>query len=177
MTIDQFIAAVDNLKNSFTKTKKGDMMQKAIASIEPEYKDRIFTRGQNTSGTQSQYGNYITKEPNDYRLQGGLSWPFVRQAAGKQTSFVDLNYSGALKDSINAVKDKESGVMATKDSKNYTKAIFQEDLQSGKNKLKKTGTNPDSADIFGVTEKEQQIAQDFLEDYVDKLIEQTFPLR
>lgn len=177
MTIEQFIAAVDNLKNSFTKTKKGDIMQKAIAALLPEYKDRIFTRGENTSGTGTKYCLYVTRTPNDYGLREGLAWPLVRQAARKQIEFVDLNYSGALKDSINAVKDKESGVMATKDSKNYTKAIFQEDLQSGRNGLKKCDTNPDSADIFGVTEKEEQIAQDFLEDYVDKLIEQTFPLR
>jgi len=92
MTVDQFINAVENLKNSFTKTKKGEIMQKAVAAVEPEYKDRIFVKGQNTSGTQSQYGNYVTREPNDYGLQSGLRCTFARQTAGKQINFVDLNY-------------------------------------------------------------------------------------
>lgn len=153
LTVEEMIQGLKEFKN-IMRTQMNDLMFQTVKDIEPEYKERIFVFGENTKGTRSSYGNYRDKKT-------GELWPVLRERKGRQTDYVDLFYTGQLEKSVRAAKGtKGSAAMAIPSEKNYKKARFQEQLQSGENGLKSSKyTNPDSIDIFGISDSEVESAE------------------
>lgn len=153
LTAEELIKGLKEFKNVM-RTQTNELMFKTVKDLEIEYKERIFVFGENTKGTTSSYGNYIDKKT-------GELWPVLRERKGRQTKYVDLYYTGELEKSIKPSKGtKGTASMTIRSDKNYKKARFQEELQSGENGLKSSKyTNPDSIDIFGLSDAEIESAE------------------
>lgn len=166
LTVEEMIQGLKDFASKMQK-ESNELMFQTVKDLELEYKERIFVFGENTKGTQTSYGNYIDKKTGEY-------WPTLRERKGLQTDYVDLYYTGELERNVKPVKASKGGaVMAIPSDKNYKKARFQEKLQSGENGLKLRYTNPDSIDIFGISNKEIQSAEKRMLNNLDTFLKNT----
>lgn len=167
LTVEEMIQGLKDFAFKM-QNESNELMFETVKELEVEYKERIFVFGENTKGTKSSYGNYRDEKT-------GELWPVLRERKGRQTEYVDLFYTGELESSIKPVKGtKVTASMAIPSDKNYKKARFQERLQSGDNGLKSSKyTNPDSKDIFGISNKEIQSAEKKMLDKLDTFLKNT----
>lgn len=134
-----------------------DAMTSGADVLDLAYKNRIFKKGMNATGTKiGKYGRYYSREYDGY-------WPDVRSRFGLQTSFVDLKFTGDLQKSIKSEKiEADNEVVYGFDSEEeYEKAIFQEGLQGRKVGL-------DEMDIFSVTQVEESKTIKAIEKQIEK---------
>lgn len=126
MTPDEFVLFCNELseavedKDSYIITPLWDLVD--------IFQSRIFDKGKNTEGTQiGVYWNYYSPKYND-------SWPNVRQAYGRQIDYVDLQFEGKLRDSIQLTRtpDRSDYSIWFDDEEEAKKADFQEHLQGWK---------------------------------------------
>jgi hypothetical protein len=105
--------------------------------------NRIFKKGLNATGSKiGKYGRYYSREYKSL-------WVPLRNRFGLQTRYVDLYFTGDLKESLvvdrKNYEEVEFGFNSTEE---HDKAMFQEMLQG-----KKAGGGP--MDIFSVTAEEE----------------------
>jgi len=123
--------------------------------LEGEMKQRIFNRG--LASNNSAIGDYKSK-----------FWKKKRDERGNQIGFVDLEFTGDLRNSIQVVQEgKESVVLAIISDFEFDKAKGQELIQGKKKGLPKL-------DIFIPTEDEETETElyisDLLFEHLDNII-------
>lgn len=118
MTKEDFKAFLREL-NFVVTQNKGNYLLLGAKDLEGRMKQRIFNKGLN-SQNQS-IGKYKSK-----------SWIKTRSNRGRSVQKVDLEFSGDLRNSIQAVKDGNDVVLAVINDLNYNKAIGQELIQGKK---------------------------------------------
>lgn len=107
MTIQQAIGKIEKL-NSSLGLIGGSILLKATKRMEREYKERVFIKGLSSNG--SKIGSY------------SKGWAEVRESKGLQTSFIDLKFTGSLRESIKTTAiDPRTVVMYVDDEINYEK--------------------------------------------------------
>ena len=125
--------------------RQGAFVLLTAKRLEGLMKRRIFNEGKDTSG--GQIGKY--KSPG---------WIKKRSKSGRQTSKVDLQYTGALFNSMKSVKDgKNEAAIAIVNDADYMKAKGNEERR------KKA--------IFEPTKDEIKQIEEYFEDIVDDAIE------
>lgn len=139
--------------------EKNDFLLLAGKDLEGRMKQRIFNKGKN-SGEQP-IGKYIDKWWMKVRKQGSAKFP----QKGRQINFVDLEYTGDLRNSIQVVKDNEGVALAIIDDHNFDKAMGQQLIQG-----KKAGGG--EMLIFEPSKKEITRVQNYVNDLIDERIEQ-----
>lgn len=106
MTIEQTKSKVGKMQDSLSSIGS-TILLKALQRVEREYKERVFIKGLNSSG--SKIGNYS---------QG---WAEVRKSKGLQIDFIDLKFTGSLRKSIKTTAEDNSAYMYIDDDLNYEK--------------------------------------------------------
>tara|TARA_R110000868_G_scaffold132409_2_gene343456 strand:+ start:6705 stop:7184 length:480 start_codon:yes stop_codon:yes gene_type:complete len=155
MTADGLISLLNTLKIEVA-SESSVIIGKEAKLLEEDMKKRIFEKGLNSF--DSSIGVYMSSK-----------WVDKRAARGLQTGFVDLKFSGELRQSF-TTKNKSTKNEATlffSDSKNAEKANDQEILQG-----LKAGT--DRMDIFDPSKKEIDKLTQSVENSLDKLVEDIF---
>lgn len=111
MTSTEFQLKLANAVNQLNKVA-GDVLFLGGKDLEGTMKFRIFNQGRSTTG---QIGQYKSK-----------SWIKKRGERGRQTSYVDLEYTSSLRDSIQVVRSGNDVFMAVINDKDFAKAKGQE---------------------------------------------------
>lgn len=118
MTPEQAKKLFGQMQN-FAKTQSGPIVYNNLLTLEESFKKRIFKDGLNAFN--SNIGDYLSKD-----------WMMKRLEKGLQIDYVDLNYSGELKNSIDSFPKKNGAILEIKNGKNVQKANYQELLQGSK---------------------------------------------
>lgn len=132
---------------------KGDLLLLGGKYLEGEMKQRIFNRGQNSD--DASIGAYKSKW-----------WKKKRTERGNQTGFVDLEFSGDLRNSIQVVQENNSEVvLAIISDLEFNKAKGQELIQG-----KKTGGK--KMEIFIPSKREENETQEYINDLINEKIDE-----
>jgi hypothetical protein len=127
--------------------KKVDILLLGGKNLEGLMKSRIFNDGLATN--ERKIGKYKSAK-----------WIQIRNDEGRQTSTVDLEFTGELRDSIQVVRTKTDVFIAIIDDKNFQKAKGQEERRNKK--------------IFFPSKDERQQTEDYISDLfnaeIDKII-------
>lgn len=150
MTPEEAINFLGEISN-FVDDETQPIMLEGSEDMEEKMKYRIFKLGENAFNSQI----------GDYRSS---FWIKERIERGRQVEYVDLNFTGDLRQSITSIKDKDGATIQITDSKNLEKANKQERLQGDK------AGSPGAMDIFSSTKKEvKEVADDTEKKYLDGL--------
>ena len=146
MTPEDFYELLNSFSLEYIKEKK-NIQTNPLHDLLEIYNKRIFKFGKNTHG--SDIGNY------------GVKWHKVRSEEGLQVEFVDLKFSGELRDSIKIIKNKDESIIEIGE---ILKANYQEQLQG-----KKAGS--DRMDIFTVSKDEEEETIRLTEEIIDSIFD------
>jgi hypothetical protein len=130
--------------------KRKDYLLLAGKFAEGILKDRVFGQGKSTEG---KIGKYKDRK-----------WAVKRFNAGRQISYVDLNFTGELMNSIQVGEDKNDVVLYINNDKKYLIARGQEEQQArkvGKSKM----------DIFSLSKEEEEAVIEYITELIDEQIE------
>lgn len=120
ITRENWGTKINDLANQIANYK-GTLLLLGGKYLEGEMKQRIFNRGLNSS--ESPIGAYKSK-----------FWKKKRDERGNQIGYVDLEFSGDLRNSIQVVQENKSEVvLAIISDLEYNKAKGQELIQGKKN--------------------------------------------
>lgn len=150
MTPEQFKSKLNAISNELSRST-GDLLLLGGKDLEGRMKRRIFNDGKNTAETK--IGKYKSKY-----------WTKKRGEKGNQTSYVDLEFTGELRNSMQVVKDKNSVYFVIINEENYLKSQGQELIQG-----KKKGQN--KMEIFTPSKKERTGVQNYIADLIDEKID------
>lgn len=150
MNFDEFARRFGRITSEL-QAAKGDWLIETAKRLEGSIKVRIFNEGQNTA--EGPIGKYKSKY-----------WIKKREDRGAQTSYVDLEYTSNLRNSIKPMMDGDDAVLAIVDDLDYKKAMGQEEIQ-GK---KKGGSK---MEIFTPSDSEIADAQENLDELVERELE------
>lgn len=155
MTPEQAISMIRELKQYVANSTASFLFNK-LHDTEDVFKKRIFDQGQNAFN--SGIGDYWSK-----------IWMETRLARGRQVDYVDLQFTGDLRNSINTFPTKTGAKLEIKGGKELSKANYQEGLQG-----EKSGGGGDM-DIFSLSEKEAKELEEIVEkeysQYLDKILD------
>lgn len=152
ITRENFPLKVDLLTRQIINYK-GTLLLLGGKYLEGEMKQRIFNRGLNSS--ESPIGEYKSKW-----------WKKKRDERGNQIGFVDLEFTGDLRNSIQVVQENNSEVvLAIITDLEYNKAKGQELIQG-----KKSGGK--SMDIFVPSEREEIETEIYISDLLNEKIDE-----
>lgn len=113
MTIDELKRKIGTIANDVAR-RQADFLVLGAKLLEGEMKTRIFNNGGASNGTK--IGKYKSK-----------SWIKARSKVGNQTGFVDLEFTGDLRNSIQVVQSGDDVFLAVNNDRDYAKARFQEE--------------------------------------------------
>ena len=150
MTPEQFKAKLNLISTELSRST-GDLLLLGAKDLEGRMKRRIFNDGKNTAETK--IGKYTSKY-----------WTKKRSERGNQTGFVDLEFTGDLRNSMQVVKDKNSIYFVIINDKDFEKSQGQELIQG-----KKKGQN--KMEIFTPSKKERTGVQNYIADLIDEKID------
>jgi hypothetical protein len=139
--------------------EKNDFLLLGGKDLEGRMKQRIFNKGKNTE--EKPIGKYTSKWWIKVRKEGSAKFP----QKGRQTSYVDLEYTGDLRNSIQVVKDGDGVALAIIDDLNFDKAMGQQLIQG-----KKAGSG--QMLIFEPSKKEITGVQNYINDLIDERVEE-----
>jgi len=142
-TLQQKIAVVA----SNIKRREPDLLLLAGKRLEGLMKRRIFNEGKDQQG--SQIGKYKSKR-----------WEKIRSRKGRQTAFVDLQFTGDLIRSFKTVRSGDEVFLAIVNDRDFLKAKGNEERR------KKI--------IFEPTNEEVQVVERYFEDLLTDAVEQEF---
>jgi hypothetical protein len=111
MNVPEFQIKLQNAVNEINRLA-ADVLFLGGKNLEGEMKFRIFNQGRATTG---QIGNYKSK-----------SWIQKRGQRGRQTNYVDLEFTSSLRDSIQVVRQGNDVFLAVINDKDFAKAKGQE---------------------------------------------------
>lgn len=152
ITRENFPLKVDLLTRQIINYK-GTLLLLGGKYLEGEMKQRIFNRGLNSS--ESPIGEYTSKW-----------WKKKRDERGNQIGYVDLEFTGDLRNSIQVVQENNSEVvLAIITDLEYNKAKGQELIQG-----KKSGGK--SMDIFVPSENEELETEIYISDLLNEKIDE-----
>ena len=111
ISINQAINRLKKLNDSF-KYIGSSVLLRPVQIVESEMKERIFLKGLNPSG--GKIGDYSEK------------WAEIREASGLQTKYIDLKFTGKLRESIKSTYvgdlfSSKSAVIYVNDDETYEK--------------------------------------------------------
>ena len=141
MTQQEFAYLLEILSVEFP-VRADDIMVVGMKDLEGRVKQRVFNEHRDSADTS--LGNYKNKE-----------WKRKRVKAGLQVSEVDLQYTGALKNSLTTGQDNKDAYLYFNDDHQYEKATGQEVI-NGKKKGKR------SAEIWNPTDSEQKEVDQYI---------------
>jgi hypothetical protein len=150
MTPEQFKAKLNLISTELSRST-GDLLLLGAKDLEGRMKRRIFNDGKNTAETK--IGKYTSKY-----------WTKKRSERGNQTGFVDLEFTGDLRNSMQVVKDKNSIYFIIINDKDFEKSKGQELIQG-----KKKGQS--KMEIFTPSKKERTGVQNYIADLIDEKID------
>lgn len=150
MTSEQFKAKLNAISTEISRST-GDLLLLGAKDLEGRMKRRIFNDGKNTAETK--IGQYKSKY-----------WTKKRSERGNQTGFVDLEFTGDLRNSMQVVQDKNSIYFVIVNDKDYDKAMGQELIQGKKKGQQKM-------EIFTPSQKERTGVQNYIADLIDEKID------
>lgn len=139
MTPEEAMFFLDNISD-YVEDNTNDIMFEGSKEMEELMKYRIFKMGKNSFN--SQIGDYMSGK-----------WIQLRIDRGRQVDYVDLNFTGELRQSIYSFGTKDGAVIQFADSFNLEKANKQELLQG-----QKAGAN--RMEIFTSTKEEVKTVAD-----------------
>lgn len=113
MTIDELKRKIGTIANDVAQ-RQTDFLVLGAKQLEGEMKTRIFNNGGASNGTK--IGKYKSK-----------SWIKARSKVGNQTGFVDLEFTGDLRNSIQVVRSGNDVFLAVTNDRDFAKAKFQEE--------------------------------------------------
>lgn len=146
MTPEEFKLKIEALAFTLSsKAVKNDLLIQGGKDLEGRMKQRIFNDGQASSGRA--IGKYKAK-----------SWIKKRKDDGLQVAYVDLEFTGELRKSIQVLEDGEEIVLAIINDEDYAKATGQEKRRKRK--------------IFEPTQKEIEKTQKYINDLIEEEIDQ-----
>jgi len=111
MNVPEFQIKLQNAVNEINRLS-ADVLFLGGKNLEGEMKFRIFNQGRATTG---QIGNYKSK-----------SWIQKRGQRGRQTNYVDLEFTSSLRDSIQVVRQGNDVFLAVINDRDFAKAKGQE---------------------------------------------------
>jgi len=111
MNVPEFQIKLQNAVNEINRLA-ADVLFLGGKNLEGEMKFRIFNQGRATTG---QIGNYKSK-----------SWIQKRGQRGRQTNYVDLEFTSSLRDSIQVVRQGNDVFLAVINDRDFAKAKGQE---------------------------------------------------
>lgn len=151
ITQDNWAQSVRFITNEVVKYK-GTLLLLGGKYLEGEMKQRIFNRG--LASNNSSIGDYKSK-----------FWKKKRDERGNQIGYVDLEFSGDLRNSIQVVKEgNESVVLAIISDLEYNKSQGQELIQGKKKGLPKL-------EIFVPTQDEETETELYISDLLFEKLE------
>lgn len=151
ITQDNWAQSVRFITNEVVKYK-GTLLLLGGKYLEGEMKQRIFNRG--LASNNSSIGDYKSK-----------FWKKKRDERGNQIGYVDLEFSGDLRNSIQVVEEgKESVVLAIISDLEYNKSQGQELIQGKKKGLPKL-------EIFVPTQDEEIETELYISDLLFEKLE------
>lgn len=150
MTPEQFKAKLNLISTELSRST-GNLLLLGGKDLEGRMKRRIFNDGKNTAETK--IGKYKSKY-----------WTKKRSESGNQTGFVDLEFTGDLRNSMQVVQEKNAVYFVIINDKDYLKSQGQELIQG-----KKRGQN--KMDIFTPSKKERTGVQNYITDLIDEKID------
>jgi len=150
MTPEQFKAKLNAVSIELSRST-GDLLLLGAKDLEGRMKRRIFNDGKNTAETK--IGKYKSKY-----------WTKKRSEKGNQTGFVDLEFTGDLRNSMQVVKDKNSIYFVIINDKDFEKSQGQELIQGKKKGQQKM-------EIFTPSKKERIGVQNYIADLIDEKID------
>lgn len=151
ITQDNWSESVRFITNEVIKYK-GTLLLLGGKYLEGEMKQRIFNRG--LASNNSPIGDYKSK-----------FWKKKRDERGNQIGYVDLEFSGDLRNSIQVVEEgKESVVLAIISDLEYNKSQGQELIQGKKKGLPKL-------EIFVPTQEEEIETELYISDLLFEKLE------
>lgn len=152
ITRDNWQLKLDELSKGISNYK-GTLLLLGGKYLEGEMKQRIFNRGLNAS--ESPIGAYKSKW-----------WKKKRDERGNQTGFVDLEFTGDLRNSIQVVQENNSEVvLAIISDLEFNKAKGQELIQAKKKGGKKM-------DIFIPTQSEEIDTEIYITELLNEKIDE-----
>lgn len=151
MTPDEFNAKLKLISTTIGR-ETGNLLLLGAKDLEGRMKTRIFNKGKNSNETS--IGKYKSKY-----------WIKQRGKKGNQTGYVDLEYTGDLRNSMQVVQEKNAVYFAIINDKDYLKSQGQEIIQG-----KKKGQS--KMDIFTPSKKERVAVQNYIADLIEEKIDQ-----
>lgn len=126
MTPDEFVQFCSDLTDAVED--KDSYIITPLWGVLSIFQNRVFKDGKNTKGEKiNPYWKYYSVKYDGF-------WPEVRMRYGKQIDYVDLNFTGDLKNSFQLSRDvdRENYSIIINDEEEREKADFQEHLQGWK---------------------------------------------
>ena len=137
-------------------------------------KNRIFKDGLDSSNNK--IGSYSSKEatfsPSRFfkkkpakAMKFDNGYKGLREYLGRQTNFVDLNFSGSLKDAVKSFRKGDNFYISIMDNSNDTTSEVLK-AEGNEDRFNKT--------IFESTEKERKAAQEIVSNQISEILKRYF---
>lgn len=148
ITVEQFAQRLPGAIRLITNKVPGFLLV-AGKRLEGEMKKRIFNRGEASDG--SKIGSYSN------------SYAALRQRRGRQTGFVDLQFTGNLFSNVQTVKDGADVAIAIPNDKDFLKATDNE------KRFEKTIFEPTEQEEISVDKEFTRLIENEVERIIDNL--------